>query len=103
MRFILIIGIALVAAAIAFFLARPAVAQSNTCAPKDYLVQQMALMYGESRVFAGLNGSGKMVEIWLNPATGSWTAVIVSPDGTACAVSAGQGGTIFVPIAGDPA
>lgn len=46
--------------------------------------------YGEVLTVQGLDGAGNSVQMFSNPDTGSWTALIVYPDGTACMASAGE-------------
>lgn len=72
------------AIALAFaVLAAPAVAQGN-CAPRGQIVAMLAERYGEGRIGAGLDAQGRMVELFVSPDTGSWTALITRPDGAAC-------------------
>ncbi len=52
-------------------------------------VAHLSTAYGESIVVRGIDGAGAVVEMFANPDTGTWTALIVQPDGTACMVAAG--------------
>lgn len=60
------------------------------CAARDVLSGKLAEGWGEASVFQGVASDGmSMVEIFARP-DGSWTAVIVRPDGVACPVAAGS-------------
>lgn len=69
----------------------PIHAQTAQCLNHGAFVVALADRYGERRQMAGLNGDGTIVEIYANDATGTWTALIVQPDGMACMVAAGEG------------
>lgn len=73
--------------------------------PLEAAEAQLRDKYGESPRFQGLaEGMGALVMVWLNELTGTWTLLIVKPDGTACLVGEGQGGAIAAAeAAGDPA
>lgn len=91
------------AAALAASLAVPAWAQNN-CIPRDAAVDTLANRCGESPVVGGLSERGVFLEVWANEETGSWTAVITTPDGVSCLVDAGDDFARFEPIpGGDPA
>ncbi len=68
--------------------ASPAVAQPQ-CGGYADAVAHLSTAYGESIVVRGIDGAGAVVEMFANPDTGTWTALIVQPDGTACMVAAG--------------
>lgn len=73
-------------------LATPAIAQEATvsCMPREDMAKALKDGWGEHSVFQGVAGNGKAVlEIFARP-DGSWTAVIVSADGTACPAVAGD-------------
>lgn len=79
-------------ALIALCLATPATAEQATvaCMPRDELSKALRDQWGEHSVFQGLETGGKSyVEIFARP-DGSWTAVVVSADGTACPAAAGE-------------
>ena len=84
-------------AALAALLATPAVAQSNCVATAD-ADRQLSDRHGEGVVVYGMMRSGGLLQIWANPDTGTWTAVVT--DGTiSCLVA---DGTDFGAIAGKP-
>lgn len=68
-------------------------AQAN-CATDAQMKEILAGKYGESIAAQGLSLSGYIVQFWANTDTGTWTAVIVGPDGTACI--ADQGGRVEI-------
>lgn len=63
---------------------------SRACAPRAELVSQLEKKYGETRRAAGLQSRGSVTEIYASPKTGTWTIIVTRPDGTACAVAAGE-------------
>jgi len=67
----------------------------QACAPADEMTTMLAERYGEALVFAGLSARGHAVTILLNPETGTFTALIVSPNGRACMVDAGSDGELM--------
>jgi len=87
----------LIAAALvaAFFMAAPATAQlypravAVPCAGPDVLPDLLSRTYGEAVAGQGLAG-GALVQLWRNRQTGSWTILLVSPDGAACALASGE-------------
>lgn len=60
------------------------------CAFYQDITSRLSSGYGEVRAFRGLSNSGAMTEIWINPETGSWTALEVQPDFATCVVASGQ-------------
>ena len=77
-------------AAMAATLSTPAFAQ-DSCAPWQSVVDGLADNWGESIVGYGLATGGDGLFIFASPETGTWTAVILRPDGAACQVMAGEG------------
>jgi hypothetical protein len=67
--------------------AAPASAQ-EACAPRGYVVQELAEKFGERQVAIGLATGGQVMEIFASP-TQEWTLVATYPDGTSCVVAAG--------------
>lgn len=78
------VGIAALAAVIAI----PAVAQEN-CAAFPEVASALVAKYGEGIVGQGLY-QGTILQMWANPETGTWTIVIVRPDGIACIPASGD-------------
>ena len=67
----------------------PAAAQ-QVCAPRDRIIERLGEKYGESRHGFGLQGAKVVVELYASAETGTWTIIATRPDGTACALAAGQ-------------
>ena len=90
MRTLLVLA-ALVAA---FFMAAPASAQMFPrtvripCSGPDALPNLLARDYGETVTEQGI-ADGALVQLWRNPETGSWTILMVMPDGMVCALAGG--------------
>ena len=90
------------ACAALIFCTAPAFAQevSLRCGPRDDLAKTLADTWGERPVFQGLHSDGlSLIEIFANPG-GTWTAVVVKTDGTACPVDAGGSWVAFKVVAG---
>jgi hypothetical protein len=61
-----------------------------TCAPYDGVTQQLAARFGEERQSSGYQESGSaIVEVWVNPRTGTWTILRITLDGRACMIGSG--------------
>lgn len=82
-----------------------ATAQS-ACAPRDYLVQELARKYAEQQVAIGLAAGGHVMEIFASAAE-EWTLVATRPDGVSCIVATGTHLSLVevlpVPPSADPA
>ncbi len=78
----------------AFFMAAPAAAQlfpralRVPCSAPDVLPNLLRHDHGESVAGQGVAG-GALVQLWRNPETGSWTVLLVLPDGAVCALASG--------------
>lgn len=60
------------------------------CAPRSDIVAQLEKKYGETRRGAGLQNRGAVTEVFASAKTGTWTIIVTRPDGTSCAVAAGE-------------
>lgn len=67
----------------------PAIAQAPPCAPFDNVVQQLGEDYGESAIGYGLSTNGAATVVFVNENTGTWSIVILTPDGMGCMPAAG--------------
>lgn len=87
-------GAVLSAAMLMFALAASVAAQGArpVCGAADAFYATLAEQYGEARAFVGLHPSGAVLELWLNPQSGSWTVLVTQPDSQACVALAGQAG-----------
>ncbi len=77
----------LIAALVAVF-SFPAAGQ-NACGPREKMVATLLERYGEHPVSAGLEYSGRVLEIYTTADGETWTLVLNSPDGISCVVAAG--------------
>ena len=71
-------------------LTTPAFAQQ--CAPYPMIAAMLTKEHGESVVGRGLAGDGSaLFELWLNPQTGTWSALIVRPGANlGCPLASGK-------------
>ena len=79
---------------------------AEQCAPRDQVVAVLAKNYGEARAGIGLNGDARVMEMFVNATTGTWTITVTLPDGQTCLVATGeqfQTVTEALPAKGDPA
>ena len=84
-------------AALAVLIATPAVAQEPQCGPHANVAAVLADTYGESRIGFGMEARGGLVEFYADPLDGSWTILVVGPEGQACIASEGQAWTVEAP------
>ena len=54
------------------------------------LVAVLANRYGETPIAMGLTGGSYVMELFVNPETGTWTFVLTQANGTACGVASGE-------------
>lgn len=80
--------------------ATAAPAQEN-CGSYVQIAERLAGDYEEQRAFQGLSTSGHALEVWAAPGIGSWTVVLVTPDGMGCVLDAGVSGFVRLPVAGE--
>lgn len=73
--------------AIAVLSACPVMA--DNCAPHDQMVAVLASQYGETRVSAALDLNNYLIEVFANETSGTWTALLTTPDMQACVAAAG--------------
>ncbi len=78
----------------------PALAgHAPSCTPFDTAVfDELYADYGESPVFTGVGKNGEVVQIFLNPETGTFT-LLVSNDEVVCETVSGTGGEAHKPLA----
>ncbi len=71
-------------------IAPPALAQNVIpCGLHDLIAAQLITEYNETRIGAGLQNPQTLMEIWTSAETGSWTVLIIRPNGVACVVASG--------------
>lgn len=78
----------IIAAVAVSCIAIPALAQSN-CLTTEAMRQGLTEGFGEQQNGIGITPGGLLVEMWSNPKTGTWTAVITRPDGQSCIAANG--------------
>ena len=79
-------------AALLTLLATPATAEGVAipCQPRDDLAQLLNDKWGETSLFEGVAADRKAeLQVFARP-DGTWTAVVVTPDGKACPVASGD-------------
>jgi len=75
--------------------------QAEACGPHDAVAAMLKRDYGETAQVQAVAQDGRLMEIYANAATGSWTAIMTKPDGTACVVAGGKQYRVVKP--GEPA
>ena len=94
------------AALVAAFLmpvAAQAEPQQKACMPFEEARKALGDSYGEVMTGVGIAGNGKsMLTIMSNPETGTWTALVVSPEGVACGIGGGEDWQVIEPAVGAP-
>lgn len=65
-------------------------AQGVPCGPSQALTARLAGEYGEAVTGGGIDAAGRLLRIFANAETGTWTAVVTSPEGLSCIVSSGE-------------
>ena len=87
--------------AVAFTLLATAAGAQGVCGSQDQFVKGLAQQYGEETRFTALSNGGRLIQIFVNAETGSWTAIAINPDGSACMIDAGGDAEVIAP--GEPA
>jgi hypothetical protein len=67
----------------------PAAAQGLSCAERDVVIGRLAETFGERFGGGGLQDSSSVFEVWVSEASGTWTILRTSADGTTCIMAAG--------------
>ena len=67
----------------------PAVAESVQCGPKLAIAKQLSERFGEVPIVSGISMSSSM-KFFGNPRTGSWSLILIKPNGVACVVATGE-------------
>ena len=80
----------------------PPVVAQQMCGIHTSMIVTLNMNYGEIRHGWGLSGSRVLVELWANDETGTWTILMVYPNGVACVRAVGKSWTVVRhEIAGD--
>lgn len=67
----------------------PAVAQ--VCGNPVDIARQLAAEYREAPTARGVDAGGRLVTVYSNPETGTWTVVLLAPGGCAMVAASGEG------------
>ena len=79
----------------------PLSAQAQSCFKYDNrLLSSMLTRHGEVPMIRGETSRGPAFEIFVNPATKTWTLFRVFPNGVACMVDSGEGLTADAALIG---
>ena len=73
------------------FIAILPISAAAQCGPRDAAEQALRKRYGETVQSHGIDGAGRLVEVWGNVETGSFTITPTTPDMILCLLSAGHG------------
>jgi hypothetical protein len=71
--------------------------QGAQCAPWSNLSAYLTDTYGEAVTFQGQASATAVMQVWVNPATGTWTVIYMGADQSSCIAASGQGGEIIAP------
>ncbi len=79
---------------------------AQNCAPRDKVVERLAIKYGETRQSMGLGSNNAVMEVFASVDSGSWTITVTMANGVTCLVASGQAFEELaeaLPPLGDPA
>ena len=79
----------------------PALAQNSRCGPTDSIVRGLAAQFGEYPAGRGLDESGLLVTLFVNPIADTWTLTFSGPAGEMCLLANGTGWQALNPVAPD--
>jgi hypothetical protein len=65
-------------------------ANAGQCGPKQMVTEQLGERYGEVTFASGIVIDNS-VKFFGNPQTGTWSMVVIRPDGLACVIAIGEG------------
>ncbi len=64
--------------------------QNRACAERTAVVERLAERYGETLQSMGMHANDGLLEVYASEATGTWTILVTTPDGTSCMIAAGE-------------
>ena len=93
----------LVSAALIFgaaAIAPPVSAQTTplSCGDHAQMSERLSSRFKETRLGAGLQNPETVMELWSSEETGSWTVLVIRPNGTACVVATGNHWFNTIPV-----
>jgi hypothetical protein len=68
----------------------PVFAQTSNCGTHEAIKNKLHEQYGEVVTSRAIDKRGNMLEMYANKKTGTWTAVKVRKNGTACGIDSGE-------------
>lgn len=75
--------------AAALVAASPAVAQDCIGTVDAYI--SLSQNYGEERILVTVLPDGRIIEVWANAETQTWSMMLTTPDGVSCGIGSGVG------------
>jgi hypothetical protein len=78
-------------------------AQERPCAARSQVVERLAARFGETLRSLGMQSAEGLVEVYASTATGAWTILLTSPDGTSRLMAAGDAWESLAPRPGKDA
>jgi len=66
-------------------------AQSVRCGERAAMVDHLRARYGETRISFGVRDEKRVVELYANTRSGSWTVLMTDTAGRSCLMAAGEG------------
>ncbi len=82
--------------------ATSATANGSACFDTDTLRARLEARYGETSQSLGLTAKGALMVLVANTKTGTWTAIIIRPDGVACVAASGTNWQAAATKIGEP-
>lgn len=64
--------------------------QPQNCAPRDFILQQLADRFGEERQSVGLGSNNTLVEVFASSKTGTWSVLATRANGVTCLIASGH-------------
>jgi hypothetical protein len=74
----------------ALLVSGPAAAQQYNCGKREAIIKQLDGDYQEAPIGVGIARGGGLLEIWVNPDSGSWSLLVTVPGGATCLMSSGE-------------
>ena len=65
------------------------VAPAMTCAPTEAVYERLEVQYGEEVVMHLLSEQARVIEVWINQETETWTIFVTDTNGTSCLLTSG--------------
>ena len=85
-----IVGVVGLTLTLVYVTTTDASAQAAGCQSRDSLVELLDERFAEQPVAAGLESSGRLIELFVSADNDSWTMVMTLPAGTSCVMAVGE-------------